>query len=303
MTGTGTQNDPYIVDNWADFITAVGTSSAYVELKKELVKTADTTVNPNKLYVNSSGEVQYIVQNSDLPNLYENTFCLDANDYAPEGITTTITITCASLNGNGATIKNLYSSSTTIITTYSYVNITGIAFLNIKCTNAYFYISSRNNGWGTVSKCIFSGRMDGENTSYFIWSSCHHFVSCSFNVQLYGASRFAQNNEGRYDWLDFNGCQIYTDDHRSGSTYAYYYVMINSIWSGNYNDYISVAMNSYDYTVYDLECASISSNNSTSKNYAFVNSDKCADTDCVEVTTAELQSASALAAKGFPIQV
>ena len=30
MTGTGTQTDPYIVDNWADFVTALGTSGAYV---------------------------------------------------------------------------------------------------------------------------------------------------------------------------------------------------------------------------------------------------------------------------------
>ena len=303
MTGTGTQNDPYIVDNWSDFITAVGTSSAYVELKKELVKTADTTVNPNKLYVNSSGEVQYIVQNSDLPNLYENTFCLDANDYAPDGITTTITITCASLNGNGATIKNLYSNSTTIITTYSYVSFEGIAFLNFRCTGAYFFISSRNSGWGTVSKCIFSGRMDGETTCYFAWVSLVHFASCAFNIQLYGSSEFAQNNEGRYDWLDFNECQIYTDDHRVASTYDYKYVIINSIWSGSYNEYISATMNSYDYTVYDLECASIQGNNSTVAEYIFVNSDKCTSTNGVQVTTAELQSASDLAAKGFPIQV
>lgn len=302
MTGTGTQNDPYIVDNWSDFITAVGTSSAYVELKKELVKTTDTEVNPNKLYTDANGVVQTNVQVSDLPNLYENTFCLDANDYAPEGITTTITITCASLNGNGATIKNLYSSSTTIITTYSYV-IVGIAFLNFRCTDVYFFVSTRNSGWGIVSRCIFTGRMDGQQISRFIWASLVHFAKCAFNVQLYGASQFAQNNEGRYDWLDFNYCRINTEDHRTGSTSAYPYNIINSIWTGNYNDYISAAMSSYDYTVYDLECPSISSNNSPSKNYAFVNSDKCASTDCVEVTTAELQSASDLAAKGFPIQV
>lgn len=62
-------------------------------------------------------------------------------------------------------------------------------------------------------------------------------------------------------------------------------------------------MNSYDYTVYDLECESIQGNNSAVATYIYVNSDKCASTNGVEVTTEELQSASDLAAKGFPIQV
>ena len=294
------------VHNWSEFITAVGTSGAEVEFPHDgtyLRKTPDTSVDPSKLYVDVNGIVQTNVQAEDLVDLYENTFVLDANDYAPEGLSSTITISCASINGFGGTIKNLASSSANIISTYSFVNFTGIAFLNVRCIDVYFFVSTRNSGWGTVSKCIFTGRMDGQQTSRFIWASCVHFVSCAFNVQLYGSSQFAQNNEGRYDWLDFNYCRINTEDHRTGSTYAYPYNIINSIWTGNYNDYIRVNMSTYDYTVFDLECPNISSSNSPSKDYAFVNSDKCASTDCVQVTTAELQSASALAAKGFPIQV
>lgn len=37
MTGTGTQADPYIVDTWPDFVTAVGTSGAYVEIAEGVV--------------------------------------------------------------------------------------------------------------------------------------------------------------------------------------------------------------------------------------------------------------------------
>lgn len=292
-----------VVHNWSEFITAVGTSGADVEFPKSLVKTTDTEVNPNKLYTDANGVVQTNVQVSDLPDLYENDFYLDANDYAPEGLTSTITISCASINGFGGGIVNLASSSANIISTYSFVNFTGIAFLNVRCIDVYFFVSTRNSGWGTVSKCIFTGRMDGQQTSRFIWASCVHFVSCAFNVQLYGSSQFAQNNEGRYDWLDFNYCRINTEDHRTGSTYAYQYAIINSIWTGSYNDYISATMNSYDYTVYDLECESIQGNNTAVVTYIFVNSEKCASTNGVEVTTAELQSASALAAKGFPIQV
>ena len=39
MTGSGTSADPYLVDNWADFVTAVGESNAYVAL------TADINMN------------------------------------------------------------------------------------------------------------------------------------------------------------------------------------------------------------------------------------------------------------------
>lgn len=303
MTGTGTQNDPYIISDWTDFITAVGTSNAYVEFPKNLVHTSDTNVDPNKLYTDANGVIQTNVQASDLVNLYENTFVLDANDYAPEGLSASISINCASLKGFGGTIRNLASSSTNIISTYSYVNFTGIAFLNVRCTGVHFFVSSRNNSWGTVSKCIFTGRMDGSQTCRLIWASWVHFVSCAFNVQLYDSSDFAENNEGYNQFLDFNYCRINTEDHRTASTYARNYMTTNSIWTGNYRNYITISMSLYDYTVYDLECASIGASNDGIAAYTFINSDKCASIRGVAVTTEELQSASALAAKGFPIQV
>lgn len=64
MTGTGTQADPYIVDTWPDFVTAVGTSGAYVEIVPDTV--------------------------------------WDMNDISPEGVT--INWNCTSLQGNGAVI-------------------------------------------------------------------------------------------------------------------------------------------------------------------------------------------------------
>lgn len=64
MTGTGTQADPYIVDTWEDFVTAVGTSGAYVEVAPDIV--------------------------------------WDMNEISPEGVT--IDWNCTSLQGNGAVI-------------------------------------------------------------------------------------------------------------------------------------------------------------------------------------------------------
>lgn len=41
MTGTGTQNDPYIVDNYSDFIDAVGQNGVYVQLGSDIDVAAD----------------------------------------------------------------------------------------------------------------------------------------------------------------------------------------------------------------------------------------------------------------------
>lgn len=67
MTGTGTQADPYIVDTWADFVTAVGKSDVYVEC-------AEGTV-------------------------------WNMNDIAPDGINSRINIYAKSISGNGVIIK------------------------------------------------------------------------------------------------------------------------------------------------------------------------------------------------------
>ena len=130
------------VTNWASFITAVGTAGAEVEFphtSQYLVKTHDRDVDANKLYLDSNGVVQTNVQPSDLANLYENTFKLDANDYAPAGLSTTIEINCTSINGYGATIINLAGSAVNLITINSTtLSISQLAFLNINAENVYF---------------------------------------------------------------------------------------------------------------------------------------------------------------------
>lgn len=60
MTGTGTQNDPYIVDNTADFLEAVEQSDVYVQLGSDIDAAADGyeyigTVTVNALSLNGNG--------------------------------------------------------------------------------------------------------------------------------------------------------------------------------------------------------------------------------------------------------
>jgi hypothetical protein len=299
MTGTGTQNDPYIISDWNDFITAVGTSNAYVEFPKNLVHTSDTNVDPNKLYTDANGVVQTNVQVSDLPDLYENDFYLDANDYAPEGLSSTITISCASINGFGGGIVNLASSAADIFYCYITSGITGIAFLNVNCADRNFLYAG-TSGWKEISKCIFSGRMDGSDSCYFFLGNYVRLKSCAVNVQLYNSSEFVNTSAS----VQLITCRVNTEDHRGVSTSSNQFRVENCYWTGNYNHYLnSIGTDTYNYSVFDLECAYIHSNNDTLASYTFVNSDKCDDIRGVSVTTEELQSASALAAKGFPIQV
>lgn len=60
MTGTGTQNDPYIVDNTADFLEAVAQSGAYVQLGSDIDVAADGyeyigAVTVNAISINGNG--------------------------------------------------------------------------------------------------------------------------------------------------------------------------------------------------------------------------------------------------------
>lgn len=60
MTGTGTQNDPYIVDNTADFLEAVAQSDVYVQLGSDIDVAADGyeyigSVTVNALSINGNG--------------------------------------------------------------------------------------------------------------------------------------------------------------------------------------------------------------------------------------------------------
>ncbi len=71
MQGTGTKKDPYIPENWDDFVTAVGTTEAYVSLPE-------------------SGGVY------------------DMNEIAPEG-NFTLNINCAEIQGNEWEIRNAYN--------------------------------------------------------------------------------------------------------------------------------------------------------------------------------------------------
>lgn len=318
MTGTGTQNDPYIISDWNDFITAIGTSDAYVEFPKDLTHTQDTNVDPNKLYTDANGVVQTNVQPSDLVNLYENGFVLDANDYAPSGIASTITMNCANINGYGGYIKNLASTTVDIFENAVDTNINQLAILNINVENVSF-INTTAAGM-TYAKCIFSGRAKGNNTgTHTVFGDVANthsssYNSCAFNFDIVG-------NYNLFNYLNYYGyayagplydCNLnitHIDRSDISAIGTLWLRLENSYLTGEMANAVNVTITAQShYGVIEVEKGgSINVNDAQggTVQLILINNELYSGTiptGCMGVTTAQLKDASYLSSIGFPIQ-
>lgn len=291
-----------VVHNWSEFVTAVGTAGAEVEFPKSLTHTTDTDVDPNKLYTDEYGVVQTNVQPADLPNLYENTFVLDANsdDGFPGGITTHIQIRCASINGFGGYIKNLASSMDGVLGFYAVTQVTGIAFLNINLEGYMFFGAVWSGGYNQINKCIFAGRLVSDNYA-FINTHYFNFTSCAFTLDLWGSmADLTSYATGKLSTFDICRIQLTKTDPSSSS------LVINVLANNSYiTGSLTAPLKIVDsvYTVIDIETPQITASYSGQSN-TLANSDKCSNISSylTQVTTETLQSAEDLAAIGFPIQ-
>lgn len=291
-----------VVHNWSEFVTAVGTAGAEVEFPKNLVRTSDTDVDPNKLYTDANGVVQTNVQPSDLANLYENTFVLDANsdDGFPGGITSHIQIRCASINGFGGYIKNLASSSDGILGFYSVTQVTGIAFLNINLEGYMFFGAVWSGGYNQINKCIFAGRLVSDNYA-FINTHYFKFASCAFALDLWG-SMAALTSYATNALSTFDICRIQlTKADESSDSLIINVVANNSYITGSVTAPLKIVDSVY--TVIDIETPQITASYSGQSN-TLANSDKCSNISSylTQVTTAQLKDAAYLSSIGFPIQ-
>ena len=144
MTGSGTQADPYIVENWPDFVTAAGTSGAYVRF-------ADSTV-------------------------------IDLDVDHSEGFSSDITIRCTEIDGNGGEIRGLFLINNTYLVFQSYITIKSLTISAMRrgggCSGQAFWFSEG----GTFSGCIITGSFGGETMIYN--GGYTTFNCCSMNVQL-----------------------------------------------------------------------------------------------------------------------
>lgn len=155
MTGTGTQNDPYIVSTWPDFVTAVGTAGAYVE------------VAPDTEW--------------------------DFNDIAPEGAPT-VGVLAAHVDGHGCTLKNVRADNVFLnfragnATTFE--NFSIIDFL---ANSAIFFFGSSQTF--TIRGTVLTGVQTGSGTLYRnkgnIVFQANSNSGCGFRVNCRGGDLFS----------------------------------------------------------------------------------------------------------------
>lgn len=292
MTGTGTQADPFVVDNWDDFVTAIGTYEAYVAFPE-------------------GGGV------------------INMNSIAPTGIPE-IPVQCKSINGNDWIIQNLYCKGHAgFITQYGkYVSIDHLYFLNFyfddegkKVKKGTVFGNSGDDRQGYYfNECQFSGIMNCtyynpdvyERNTLFIqdnyWLKCR-LIRCSINVKLDG-----------YAVLLNGSTYIHTDNRVE---YCNIKVSGNSpAWTkdGDYRNCLisgaSIAASfdairgSSNFNVIETDFSDADSFNCVGRSGAInlINTDLLPSgatigTGFIGVTTAQLKDAQYLASLGFPIGV
>ena len=263
MIGTGTQADPYIPTTWAEFVTAVGTSGAYVECE------ADAE--------------------------------WDMNDIAPEGISGYINIKCAELQGNGATIKNLYCtySGGFLQCTTANSKIYDINFLNFYIKGYFVYTSTTYYFYG----CRFSGLSELNSTSYCIFYgyppkflvSPNTNKGCSFNIMAVSAALF---DRGIFEdaHIKFKGKNLNLNSATSD------FKLTNCLVEGEFERAYYVRASA---CIFNCTCNSIGSLTYPDFNNTLVSTDTVESypSTAIAVTSEQLRDAEYLQSQGFPIGV
>lgn len=301
MTGTGTQADPYIVDNFPDFITAVGTSGAYVEFPKNLVKTSDTEIVEGKLYVDGSGEPVTNPVTENLGNYYENTFALNANDYAPEGMTARITIACAYFHGRGGAVKNIWFNRADGFYITANTDIRATAFLNWRvttATNSSFIVFNSNNTYTCYfRKNIFQFGVEETSGGINLFDYIRPVaVSNSFYVRSASTGEIKIfGNNSNYTACTRN--RVYVDTTTAYRLYMYYHDSL--LVQGNCRGFQDARI-----TNSVIDATFSGSVNGSNNSKVLVNKDKASSIsgEHIAVTTEQLTDAAYLSSIGFPIQ-
>lgn len=146
MRGTGTENDPYIVDNIADFRAACQMSKVYVELEHDLDCNDDETT---------------------------------ADGWK------SLSLNCNKIDGKGHTIRNIYIAAGYNQSAFVFMNSSmsgGIHNLNFE--NIFsFYTFISTSGAGSLYNCNFSGIINTNATAAFCNYNLKA-EKCTFNFKV-----------------------------------------------------------------------------------------------------------------------
>lgn len=133
MTGSGTQTDPYIVDNWVDFL-AIDTTSSDIYVR----------------WAESDSKI------------------IDFNDIKPEGFSETISLPY-NVDFNGWTMKNLHSTANNALAGISGSKPSKVYGLTLE---NFYFTGSTSFQYTEFKNCIFSGTAQSSSSlTLFAYSS------------------------------------------------------------------------------------------------------------------------------------
>jgi len=284
MTGTGTQQDPYIVDNWADFMTVNGSATATTYIK----------------WADGGGLV-------------------DFNKVNHAGYTSAVTLK-GQLDFNGWIFMN-YRCTGRIFGLDNNCTVNNLNFFNFYVQSAgdtdviyyyapYYYTVYLNN-------CKFSGMINsgGTGTSRFIYNQFAYMdlSKCSASITAVTKGDFVLTNN--HQNTDFNGyCKVWSKNSTvpiiDGTSKNCYYKIDHTPITADTTLAVGGGSNNIN-NVYEVETGSqinaVSVNGTA--NLSLINKDRLPQgaavtgANVLAVTSAQLVNAAYLQSQGFSVGV
>ncbi|MCR5708114.1 MAG: hypothetical protein K6G82_07555 [Ruminococcus sp.] len=332
ISGSGTQADPYIVDNWPDFLTVSSSSSNYVKFANPheeggvfVLSGSGTSTDP---YIVSTYEEMLFATGAiytwqvklidrgakkykygDIYCIYDDSLTtIDFNNIYPEGTTGDLAIQ-AYIDYNGWTLRNLILRYRFI---HNYrldsIRMTNTIIRNSSSVSSGLIISERG-----IKSSIFDTYVDemysssGINLFYLGTTEARGINNCSVNLRSswgfclgYGSIVNSKIS------LDVHGEQF-----KIGSRGEASMSLNNCVLTGTVEATVSAPLLGYDIknTIYDVEFIDKQPSDYAESIYtSFYNSDKISDTSAlthglIPATTEQLKDAQWLYDRGFPIGV
>lgn len=278
MTGTGTQADPYVVDNWYDFKRAIAIYGVYV-------KCADGggTFDMNKYYRYGMAETIYVH---------------------------------AVVDGNGWNIKNLYVLNCVAFCVYGKIENLNFIDLNVLCTNSTARLlrfahysndpppDNKINCW--IKRCVLTGRVSGVYNSQNYaaltdggsdYVCCPSIIECTLKLKVSGG--ISMNATAH---LVCSSCILDIDSSENDTNYPFYMMHFrNCLIRGTFQKEVKFTAQYHKYNILDIECPSVSG--ATKAEFFIGNSDKSSyDTsNFYTATSDQLKNTEYLFSLGFPI--
>lgn len=327
VSGSGAQADPYIVDNWADFLTVMNSSSNYVKFanpereitgdgsssnpfvvstyEEMLTKTGATYIYQVKLIDREAKKYKY----GDVYCIYDDSLTtIDFNDIYPEGTTADLSIS-AHIDYNGWTFRNLTLRYRFI---HNYI-LNNIRMINTIIRNSSTVSSGLILSKGGIKNSIFDIYVDetysssGNYLFYLGTTEASGINNCSINLVSSWSVRLGYGSivNSKIN-LDVHGERFLIGKSKEASI-----SLNNCLLTGTVEATVIAPTLGYSIknTIYDVEFIGLSPTDDASSLYtSFYNSDKVSDASAltyglIPATTEQLKSAQWLYDHGLPIGV